>query len=97
MKKIPVLAFFFLMPVLSGYAQAVYELAFTFPKSMGSIEYKGFFNDFNDGKGKLRLKFVPPAANDTILVDMDVMEDDAEVNEGCVNNGRLYYKLLNEL
>ncbi len=95
MKKIFVFTCCLLIPFFSLYAQAVYELSFTFPKSQGFIEYKGFFNDFNGGKGKLRLKFVPPAANDTILVDMDVMEDDAEVNEGCVNNGRLYYKLLN--
>ena len=95
MKKMLVLIFSFLLNGIALHAQAVYELAFTFPLTNDAIAYKACFIDADDGKGKLRLLFTPPAGKDSILVDMDVIEEIPDISSSCFNSGRIYYRLQN--
>ena len=95
MKKMLVLIFSFLLSGIALHAQAVYELAFTFPLTNDAIAYKACFIDADDGKGKLRLLFTPPAGKESILVDMDVIEELPDISSSCFNSGRIYYRLQN--
>lgn len=93
MKKILCLIFILSAANISLLAQSVYELSFTFAGINNSIDYKAFFIDYNDGKGKLRLRFISPASGDSVLADIDVVEENAGNISNCLTNERIYYKL----
>ena len=95
MKNLSALIFSFFLFVVSAKAQSVYELSFTYPAGNTSIEYKACFVDAADGKGKVRLRFAAPGIPDSILAELDAVEELPDLNAGCINSGRVYYKLQN--
>ena len=95
MKKILGFTFSLFFTVVSLHAQTVYELSFSFPLTNESIAYKACYVDVDDGKGKLRLRFISPKGPDSILVDMDVIQEYPDIKSDCFNSDRIYYKLQN--
>lgn len=95
MKKTPVIFFLLSLNVAALHAQSVYELAFTFPAAGNAVAYKACFVDAADGKAKLRLKFTEPAGSDSLLAELDAVEELPDIKTGCINNDRIYYKLEN--
>ncbi len=95
MKKTLPILFSFLLTGSSLFAQAVYELSFAFPNAPNMIAYKACLIDAADGHGKLRLRFISPVSNDSLLVDLEVNEELPDIKSSCFNSDRVYYKLLN--
>ncbi len=73
-------------------AQTIYEFSFQTPATQ-TAECKLLFIDNNDGTGKARLKAFTDGFADTMLVDLDVMEETFEGDPACAS--RLFYKLHN--
>lgn len=95
MKKILSSFFLFFLIAVTSEAQSVYELSFTFPAGNSTVEYKGCYVDAADGKAKLRLWFMAPGSTDSILTELDAAEELPDMNSGCINTDRIYYKLKN--
>jgi len=95
MKKILASVFSFFLIVATSDAQSVYELAFTFPDANTAIEYKACYVDAADGKGKVRLRFTAPNGLDSILAELDAVEESPDINAACINPDRIYFKLQN--
>lgn len=95
MKKILSSFFLFFLIAVTPKAQSVYELSFTFPAGNSTVEYKGCYVDAADGKAKLRLWFMAPGSTDSILTELDAAEELPDMNSGCINTDRIYYKLKN--
>ena len=95
MKKILSSFFLFFLIAFTPKAQSVYELSFTFPAGNSTVEYKGCYVDAADGKAKLRLWFMAPGSTDSILTELDAAEELPDMNSGCINTDRIYYKLKN--
>ncbi len=95
MKKILSSFFLFFLIAVTSEAQSVYELSFTFPAGNSTVEYKGCYVDAADGKAKLRLWFMAPGSTDSILTELDAAEELPDMNFGCINTDRIYYKLKN--
>jgi len=93
MKRIIALLLVLYMPLQALYAQTIYELSFTLQHTTDAISCKAFFVDNNDGKGKLRLRYISPAGKDSILAELDVSEENPDAVASCFNNERIYYKL----
>lgn len=95
MKKILSSFFLFFLIAVTSEAQSVYELSFTFPAGNSTVEYKGCYVDAADGKAKLRLWFMAPGSTDSILTELEAAEELPDMNSGCINTDRIYYKLKN--
>lgn len=95
MKKILSSFFLFFLIAVTPKAQSVYELSFTFPAANSTVEYKGCYVDAADGKAKLRLWFMAPGSTDSILTELEAAEELPDMNSGCINTDRIYYKLKN--
>jgi len=95
MKKISLAILTILTICISGKAQSVYELSFTYPSNNKSVAYKAFFIDYNNGKGQARLKFTLPNSSDSLLVNFDVTEEVSDIPPLCNSDERIYYKLQN--
>ena len=93
MKKILYIIFILFTANISLYAQTIYEVSFTLTGINNLIDYKAFFIDYNDGKAKLRLRFISPAGGDSVLADIDFIEENTEGVLNCQTNERIYYKL----
>lgn len=95
MKKILLYLFSFFLIAATSRAQSVYELSFSFPAANATVNYKACYVDASDGKAKVRLKFTVPGSADSILVELDALEESPDINSACINTERSYYKLLN--
>ncbi|MFZ1453192.1 MAG: caspase family protein [Ferruginibacter sp.] len=95
MKKLQAFIFSFFLMVTVARSQSVYELSFTFPEAANAVTFKACYTDAADGKGKLRLRFAAPGIPDSILAELDAVEELPDLNSGCINSNRVYYKLQN--
>ena len=95
MKKLLVFTFSLFFIALSLHAQTVYELSFSFPQTNEPIAYKACYIDAEDDTGKIRLRFISPKGPDSILVDMDVIQEYPDIKSDCFVSDRIYYKLQN--
>jgi hypothetical protein len=43
----------------------------------------------------VRLRFTAPSSADSILAELDAVEELPDINGGCINSNRIYYKLQN--
>src|SRR5688572_26650480 len=91
--KILILSLFLAFPVITLQAQTIYEFAFALPHSSGDIPATALLVDNNDGKGKLRIRYIEPGAKDSILAELDVAEEHPDAVAACFSNERLFYKL----
>lgn len=95
MKKTLSLIITILVICLSATGQSIYELSFPYPDNNNVIAYKALFIDYTNGKGQARLRFKAINSNDSLLVDFDVAEENAEAVAACNTGERMYYKLQN--
>jgi hypothetical protein len=95
MKKILALIFSISLTTAVSKAQSVYELSFTFPAANTTVAYKACYVDAADGKAKVRLKFTAPEGGESILAELDAVEEFPDIKTGCINSDRVYYKLQN--
>ncbi len=95
MKNTLTLIFSILFFVAASKAQSVYDLSFTFSAGNNTVTYKACYVDAADGKGKVRLRFTAPNSSDSILAEMDAVEELPDINSTCFNKNRAYYKLQN--
>ena len=95
MKKTLSLIITILAICLSATGQSIYELSFPYPDNNNVIAYKALFINYNNDKGQARLMFKAINSNDSLLVDFDVAEENAEAVAACNTGERMYYKLQN--
>lgn len=92
MKRLLTLTFL-LFVIAELRAQTVYKLSFDLPDTTHPVTCDAFFIDFNDGNGKIRLRFASPVNNENILADIDIKEEAPDINSTIFNSNWVNYKL----
>lgn len=90
MNKLFLLLLLVAFPAAIVHSQTIYELSFNLQHTSGEIPAKAFFLDNNDGKGKLRVRFIDPVRKDSILAELDAAE---EFTDAACAEDKLWYKL----
>ncbi|MBK8494789.1 MAG: caspase family protein [Chitinophagaceae bacterium] len=81
------------LPVFSLHAQSLYQVSFTYPAANDSNAFTAFLVNYDDGKGLVRLKYRASPANENTLVEMEFIEEYADITSSCYQDDLVFYKL----
>jgi len=77
---------------VSAYSQSLYHVRYNFHKPDDSITYHAFLIRYDDGSGLLRVRYLIPATNEDVLIEMDMEEYSVPDKSGMPDSTTLVLK-----